>query len=102
MHKVGELPYMVFISVRQDDAAHAHLFERRKVGMDDVDPEAAVVERDSAVDEDGLAVLLQRERVHPDLAEPPERNDANCHAKSLPRTDDKTGALPYVEGGEEE
>ncbi len=67
---------MVLVAVRQEEPRHAEVLERREVGVDDVDPEAARVERHAAVDDECLAILHEREAVHPDLAEPSEGNDA--------------------------
>ena len=47
----------------------------RKVGVNDVDAEAAVVERDAAVDEQDVAALLDGHAVHADLAEAAERQE---------------------------
>ena len=54
--------------------------ERAEVGVDDVDPEAAVVERDPAVDDERLAALLEGEAVHADFAEAAEDEDTQGHA----------------------
>ena len=67
------------MTVGHEDApdAAAVSFERREIGVDDVDPEAAVVEGHAAVDEQDLAPLLERQAVHPDLAQAAERHDAD-------------------------
>lgn len=56
-------------------------FERAEVGMDDVDPEPATVESHPTVDEEDPAALLERQAVHADLTEAPERADAQAAAR---------------------
>ena len=73
--RYGQRADVVLVTVGDDDAgdALAIRLERGEVGVDDVDAEAAVVERDAAVDEHDLAALLERQAVHADLAEAAER-----------------------------
>ena len=91
---------VVLVPVREDHAADAQVVERGEVGVDHVDADAAVVERDAAVDDDHLAPGLESERVHPDLPEPAERNDANFAQGAVCTTyapgHDKSDSVPYV------
>ena len=79
LSRYGQRADVVLVPVGDHDAsdARAEAVERREVGVDDVDPEAAVVERDAAVDEQSFAALLDRHAVHADLAEASERKDAD-------------------------
>ncbi len=68
---------VVLVAVRQHDAAHLiaereHVIEARVV---DVDAEVRARERHPAVDEQQPIRLLEREAVHPDLAEPSEGHE---------------------------
>jgi hypothetical protein len=54
--------------------------------MHDVDPETAIIERDAAVDEQSLAILLDRHAIHADLAEASERKDAQ-HGPDVAQAD---------------
>ena len=78
LQEIGQRADMVFMGVRHEDArdATSKRLERAEVGVNDVDPEAAAVERDAAVDEEHPAPLLEGEAIHADFAEPPERTDA--------------------------
>ena len=67
---------MIFVPVGHEDAGQVIGVERGEVGVDDVDAQAAVVEGDPAVDHQHFALLLEREAVHPDLAETAEGEDA--------------------------
>jgi hypothetical protein len=66
---------VIFVTVRDDDPAYpiAVALECAKVGMHDVDAETAVVKGNAAIDDEDLAVLLEREAVHADLAKAAER-----------------------------
>ncbi len=74
--EVGHGADVILVAVREKEPGDAQPVERGEVGVDDVDPEPAPVERDAAVDDERLAPLLEREAVHPDLAEPSQGDDA--------------------------
>jgi hypothetical protein len=59
------------VSNRRDAVAEG--IEGAEIGVDDVDAEASVVERDAAIDEEHVAALLDGHAVHADLAEAAER-----------------------------
>jgi len=71
LEEVGDGPDVVFVAVREEDAVDVprEALERAEVGVNDVDAEPPVVEGDAAVDQEDLPVLLDREAVHPHLAE---------------------------------
>jgi hypothetical protein len=61
---------VVFVTVREEQADDAKRLEGREIGMDDVDPEAPVVEGHATIDDERLSALLERQAVHPYFAEP--------------------------------
>src|SRR4051794_22778933 len=70
LQEVGKCPDVVFVSVGDDDPydAPSQGVEGRKIRVNDVHAEPAVIERDPAVDENDLAALLYRHAVHAYLA----------------------------------
>ena len=67
---------MVLVAVRHEEARDPVVVEGPELRVDHVDPEPAVVERHPAVDDQGLAALLEGEAVHADFAEATEDEDA--------------------------
>ena len=88
IEQVGQAPDVVLVPVGEHHAADpvAPLEQVVETRVEDVDPEIAGGERDAAVDEHHLAVLLEGEAVHADLSEPaqghePERASFRLHAQ---------------------
>ncbi len=75
---VGDRADVIFVAMREHDGAQGitALEQVREVRVDDVDAEIALGEHDAAVDHEQVAVLLDREAVHADLAETAERHEA--------------------------
>ena len=69
---------VVFVAVRQDQAAHVLgvLLEIREVGRDDVDAhQLGVGEHHPGVDHDNVIAVADGHGVHPELAQAAERDD---------------------------
>jgi hypothetical protein len=81
--EVGQRADVIFVGVRDEDScdAPAKGLERAEVRVNDVDAEAAMVEGDAAIDQEHPAALLEGKAVHADLAEAPERTDAQATAR---------------------
>jgi hypothetical protein len=74
---------MVLVRMRDEYARDmpAKGLERAEVRVNNVDPKPSVVERDSTIDEEHGAPLLQGEAIHADLTEAPEGADAQAAAR---------------------
>ncbi len=70
---------MILVPVREDDREERSVLEMREVGQHQVDAEVLVPwEGKPGVDQDPLPVELVQGHVLADLAEPAERDDAEC------------------------
>jgi hypothetical protein len=67
---------VILVPVSQKDPrdAIAPGFEIRKIGVKRVDADVVVGKRDAAIHDDGAVGLFEHHAVHPDLAEPAERD----------------------------
>jgi hypothetical protein len=83
LEEIGERSDVVLMGVGDENAGDtpAKGLERAEIGVNDVDPEAAMVERDATIDEEHPATLFEGEAVHAHLAEAPERTDAQGAAR---------------------
>jgi hypothetical protein len=61
---------VILVPVRHEQPGDAVRLQRGEVRVHDVDAQAALVEGDTAIDDEHLAALLEGEAVHPDFAEP--------------------------------
>ena len=83
--QVRQPAHVILVRVGQHDGEHRAVDEVRDVREDEVDAEVLVArEREARVDHDPLVADLEHGHVLADLAEPAERDDAQClHERSL-------------------
>src|SRR5206468_744625 len=82
LEQVRKRADVVLVAVRDDDAGDPlpEGLEGAKIGVDDVDAEATVVERDAAIDEQHVSALLDGHAIHAHFAEATQGEEAEASA----------------------